>query len=122
MKKALVGIVIGVALSLGLYYFLPAPLPEKPSVDPSLKVSTRVEIKDMTCFGCEGKLKKGLLNIDPVLAVETDPEESEVKVTYIRGQFSKKQVLDTIRDMGFDASLAKGESKLEVLKFNISIQ
>jgi len=79
-------------------------------------------LKGLYCDSCIRKTVDTVSKINGVKGVSIQPDMKSMTVTYVRGKVLPKQVFEAVSKAGFSAEIPDGESKIEVLKFNISVQ
>lgn len=65
-------------------------------------MTTTIHIENLKCGGCAATIKKGILGIYSVNAVEVDVESSEVKVSYANNVVEK--IKEKLSSLGYPES------------------
>jgi copper chaperone CopZ len=90
----------------------PVPLVERmPPVDPERTIEVRLEVRGMTCSGCEYNVASALRLVAGVLEAEADHASGRARVRFDPGMTSVPLLVGAVQAAGYEAAGNAGEGE-----------
>lgn len=79
---------------------------EKPLKEgmPTEIIETTIDVKGMTCIGCEFSVERALKKLDGIIEVKADYKRGKVYVKFERDKITVDKIVDAINETGYEAS------------------
>jgi copper chaperone CopZ len=66
-----------------------------------------LDVKGMTCVGCEARLEKALLKVDGVLKFKASAKNNTASVEFDKSKTDVEKINKVLKEMGYDSSAKK---------------
>ncbi len=66
-----------------------------------------LDVKGMTCVGCEARLEKALLKVDGVLKFKASAKNNAASVEFDKSKTDVQKINNVLKEMGYDSSAKK---------------
>ena len=70
-------------------------------------VKKELDVKGMTCVGCETRLEKNFSKVEGVLKFKASAKNNTATVEFDKSKTNIKEINDVLKEMGYKASLSE---------------